>query len=177
MFLITYLKNKAVSLYCTGEEHIHLNLNCSLCPFQANSKHVFTPVKPALKSILFYFMNSSDFDFHTNTIIVLTSQTYFRDFFSSKVVQVFASIKYMHLSDSSLENSEQSHIDPSSINRCRLLNLIQHSQVSEKQVKLSSSFHIQPLASLQSASFNISYHQKGVENMLPICWHWEEGRK
>lgn len=86
MFLITYLKNKAVSLYCTGEEHIHLNLNCSLCPFQANSKRVFTPVKPALKSILFYFVNSSDFDFHTNTIIVLTSQTYFRDFFSSKVV-------------------------------------------------------------------------------------------
>lgn len=57
MFLITYLKNKAVSLYCTGEEHIHLNLNCSLCPFQANSKRVFTPVKPALKSILFYFVN------------------------------------------------------------------------------------------------------------------------
>lgn len=92
MFLITYLKNKAVSLYCTGEEHIHLNLNCSLCPFQANSKRVFTPVKPALKSILFYFVNSSDFDFHTNTIIVLTSQTYFRDFFFLQRL-----FRYLHL--------------------------------------------------------------------------------
>lgn len=78
MFLIMYLKNKAVSLYC--RRTYTFKAKCSLCPFQTNSKCIFTPVKPAraLKSILFYSMNSSDFDFYANIITALTSQTYFR---------------------------------------------------------------------------------------------------
>lgn len=53
------LKNKAVNLYCTKEEHTHSKLQCSLCPFQTNSRSIFTPVKPARtpKSILFCSVN------------------------------------------------------------------------------------------------------------------------